>query len=252
MHLFLIRQGDTDAFAHLHPIQKEAREYQAALPPLPAGSYKIYCDLTFAETGLSSTATNTIELPAPPATGNSTTLKADTDDSWTIYPEAAANTADSDRSTYQIPNGPRVTWLAHPPLRAHRDAALRFEIADPADRAVPLQPYMGMISHAAVCSYDGAIFDHLHPGGNFSMGSYQFFQEKLAWNNPGQSDPNCGLTVSPANEKDRQNIIGDHGPARPIISLPYEFPAPGKYHVWVQFKTEGQIYTAVFEAEVAG
>ena len=35
-----------------------------------------------------------------------------------------------------------------------------------------------------------------------------------------------------------------------IISLPYEFPTSGNYRVWVQFKTGGQIMTAIFDASV--
>ena len=34
------------------------------------------------------------------------------------------------------------------------------------------------------------------------------------------------------------------------ISLPYEFPTPGDYRVWVQIKTDGQIMTAIFDTTV--
>ena len=35
------------------------------------------------------------------------------------------------------------------------------------------------------------------------------------------------------------------------ISLPYEFPAAGDYRIWVQFKINGRVLTAVFDATVA-
>jgi hypothetical protein len=35
-----------------------------------------------------------------------------------------------------------------------------------------------------------------------------------------------------------------------FISLPYEFPTPGDYRVWVQIKTDGQVKTAVFDTTV--
>jgi len=35
------------------------------------------------------------------------------------------------------------------------------------------------------------------------------------------------------------------------IFLPYEFPADGDYRIWVQFKIDGQVMTAVFDATVA-
>ena len=31
-----------------------------------------------------------------------------------------------------------------------------------------------------------------------------------------------------------------------LVSLPYEFPTPGDYRIWVQIKTDGKIKTAVF------
>ena len=37
-----------------------------------------------------------------------------------------------------------------------------------------------------------------------------------------------------------------------VISLPYEFPTAGDYRIWVQFKTGGQVLTAVFDTSVAG
>lgn len=34
------------------------------------------------------------------------------------------------------------------------------------------------------------------------------------------------------------------------VYLPYEFPAPGDYRIWVQFKTGGRVVTGVFDAHV--
>src|SRR5947207_5204117 len=39
MHLFLVRDGTPGAFGHLHPTRRSALEFEAALPPLPAGPY---------------------------------------------------------------------------------------------------------------------------------------------------------------------------------------------------------------------
>ncbi|HLX70898.1 MAG TPA: hypothetical protein VKV04_14825, partial [Verrucomicrobiae bacterium] len=64
MHLFLVREGSRDAFAHIHPIKKKEYAFDVALPPLPEGRYDIFCDLTF-EGGMSTTATNSIVLPPP-------------------------------------------------------------------------------------------------------------------------------------------------------------------------------------------
>jgi hypothetical protein len=34
------------------------------------------------------------------------------------------------------------------------------------------------------------------------------------------------------------------------VSIPYEFPVPGDYRVWVQFKSDGKVLTGVFDAKV--
>jgi hypothetical protein len=35
------------------------------------------------------------------------------------------------------------------------------------------------------------------------------------------------------------------------VSLPYQFPAPGRYRVWAQFKIGGKVLTSVFDTTVA-
>ena len=51
--------------------------------------------------------------------------------------------------------------------------------------------------------------------------------------------------------KTPQNQVGTTklDPVRDV-SFPYAFPSPGAYHVWVQLKSGGKIYTGVFEAVV--
>src|SRR5262249_5456986 len=51
MHLFLIREPNLDAFAHLHPTKLNWKTFEVALPDLPGGGYSIYADVTY-ETGL--------------------------------------------------------------------------------------------------------------------------------------------------------------------------------------------------------
>src|SRR5437867_8518579 len=58
MHLFLVHDGEEDAFAHLHPVHRGRAEFEAPLPPLPAGRYHLYADVTH-EDGFSETLTAT-------------------------------------------------------------------------------------------------------------------------------------------------------------------------------------------------
>jgi len=169
MHLFLVREGSRDTFAHVHPVHKKDYTFEAALPPLPEGRYDIFCDVTF-EGGASSTATNSVVLPAIPNSSVSTnTLEQDPDDSWAIG--VAPDTA----GTFRLPDGSKVEWKHDGPLRVNRDASLHFSVTDASGTPVDLEPYMGMLSHAAVLRDDNTVFSHLHPSGNYSMAAQMFF-----------------------------------------------------------------------------
>lgn len=149
MHLFLVREPGLDAFAHLHPVPRGSQErFEAALPPLPAGRYRVYGDVVH-ESGFPQTLTDVVDIPAIPA-GPAT----DPDDSWHLEGDGG------------------LTWLKTP-LVAGREVDLRFEAK------VPLEPYMGMMGHAVITRPDGEVFVHLHPVGSFSMASQQAFERRM-------------------------------------------------------------------------
>jgi hypothetical protein len=254
MHLFLVREGSRDAFAHLHPIKKKDYTFDVALPPLPEGRYDIFCDLTF-EGGMSSTATNSVELAPVAAQSESPTqaVERDPDDSWAAITAKAVPAVDVSNPIFHLPDGEQVEWKCQKPLRAKRDASLRFSVTDAAGNPVELEPYMGMLCHAAVLRSDGSVFAHLHPSGNFSMAAQMFFADKMT-----NSDAQMG---GMGNMGDMANMPGmDHsmqqmhptqsGGAATEVYLVYEFPVPGDYRVWAQFKTGGRVVTAVFDAHV--
>jgi hypothetical protein len=246
MHLFLVRENSRDAFAHLHPIRKEGYTFEVAIPPLPEGRYAIYCDLTF-EGGTSSTATNSIELPPVP-NGSETTaaaLEHDPDDSWAAFAADTLPTSTNPAQVYHMPDGAQVTWKSQKPVRVKQDASLKFEVTDSAGEPAALEPYMGMLCHAAVLRSDGSIFAHLHPSGNFSMAAQSFFETKLANETKSES------SVPPSDGPQDHAMHHHHsGSVISSVYLPYEFPEPGNYRIWVQFKTNGRIVTAVFDATV--
>jgi hypothetical protein len=254
LHLFLVGLPNHQAFGHIHPVRKGNTTFEVALPPLPEGDYELFCDLTL-ESGLSSTATNSIHLsPAPNSTATTAInyLEPDPDDSWAVDSAVAVRENSSSDTVCRLPDGTQVIWKAHPPLQARQDAGLQFEVRNPSGQPASLEPYMGMMSHAAVLRSDGRVFAHLHPSGNYSMAAQMFFDAKLAketgvtandGNMPGMSGMDhsmMGHTMSP-------HAVGGE-PS--IISLPYEFPTPGDYRVWVQIKTDGRIMTAIFDTTI--
>ncbi|HET9225714.1 MAG TPA: hypothetical protein VFR31_03545 [Thermoanaerobaculia bacterium] len=149
MHLFLVREPGLDAFAHLHPVPRGSQErFEVALPPLPAGRYRVYGDVVH-ESGFPQTLTDVVDLPAVPP-GPAT----DPDDSWHLEGDGG------------------LTWVKTP-LVAGKEVDLRFEAG------IPLEPYMGMTGHAVITRPDGEVFVHLHPVGSFSMASQQAFERRM-------------------------------------------------------------------------
>ena len=78
------------------------------------------------------------------------------------------------------------------------------------------------------------------------MAAQMFFDAKLA-KETGAAGSDGGMSgMDPSMMMGHP--IPPAGRSSSIISLPYEFPTPGNYRVWVQFKTSGQIMTAIFDA----
>jgi len=252
LHVFLVREPGRDAFAHVHPVRTGGKTFELALPPLPEGDYKIFCDLTFEESGMSSTATNSVHIPAVPAGApGEGPLARDPDDSWASLAAAAAPARTSSNVVFRLPGGQQMVWNSARSIRVKQDAALQFELRDAAGQPLPLEPYMGMLSHVAVLRSDGAIFAHLHPSGNFSMAAQQMFEQKLQREAGGAGDPDAAMPAGMDHSKMSHAMHQGHGNASPKrVSLPYEFPAPGEYRLWVQFKSQGEVLTGVFDALV--
>ena len=213
MHLFLVRQPGLDAFAHLHPVRADSLTFTTPLPPLPPGEYRVYGDVLH-ESGFQTTLTDTVRIPA-----RAGAPALDPDDSWLV---GAAD---------PLADGATIALLpAAAPLRAGQETTLRFRVTDRSGAPVALEPYMGMIAHAAVTRDDGSVFVHLHPGGTVSATA----QARLA---------RGALPHSPAHAARPTAETG-------LVEIPYEFPSPGSYRLWVQVKHAGRVLTAAFDLEV--
>ena len=252
MHMFIIREPHLDNFAHVHPVSVDSDTFDVVIPPLQAGQYRVYADVTH-ESGFAQTLSNIVEIPQTSAVPKSSTpssklegqsLTSDPDDSWTITPPLNAIQTDANcaETIFTFTDGTTMTWTwtwtseqENTRLSVGRDVSLRFVVRSPDGTPVSLEPYMGMFGHAAVRRDDGAVFVHLHPTGTISMAAQQFFLDRE--NGASETDQHAGMLHA---------VTQDDG----VVSFPYAFPEPGQYRIWVQVKRDGKVLTGVFDTQV--
>lgn len=250
MHLFLIREDTLDAFAHLHPVRRDAQSFEGVLPPLPAGRYELYAELTH-ESGASETLVGKVVVPAPvgvvlpsgevpesgvwclsPTTpvGNAPRPSAlDFDDSW--HASRMSQVEASGASESPLMGGGRMIFQTKGALVADRETSLRFTALGANGEAATLEPYMGMLGHAVLRRSDGGVFTHLHPVGTISMAAAELLAKR-----DGSTEPMPAPSLVDARE----------------VVFPYAFPRAGRYRMWVQVRTKGaaSVLTGVFDVDV--
>jgi hypothetical protein len=237
MHVFAVREPALDAFAHLHPVKLDSRTFEAVLPPLPAGKYRLYADVTH-ESGLAQTLTATVELPGAPVetVGSGAGTSSDPDDSWFVgQPKGVGSVI------RELEGGYTMVWQNAGPLREKSELTLRFAVRGPDSQPAALEPYMGMFAHAALRRDDGAVFTHLHPVGTISMASQQVLEMRADGNAP---------KVFTVEAMEKYCRVPPKEQGREALSFPYLFPKSGRYRLWVQVKPEGKVLTGVFDLDV--
>jgi hypothetical protein len=250
MHLFVVRVGDHDVFEHLHPDEIDSLHFRTPIPPLTKGKYRIFGDIVLAN-GLSQTVTTVIDWPLngvrafDHSTFDSASLALydglhrDNDDAeWPL----CCNNGVATHDTARLANDLELVRIdAAQPLAALTPIDLRFEVRDAKGNVPPLEPYMGMAAHAAVLSADESVFIHLHPMGTVSTSAQQAFAAR-----------DRGDTVVGG----RPRAVAGEIMSMPTsfdghLDFPYEFPKPGRYRIWVQFRSVGtQVLTGAFDLDV--
>ena len=252
MHMFLVRAADLAAFAHVHPVPDARESFTVPLPPLPAGEYRIYADIVI-ENGFAPTLVNTVRVP-PPGSASTGTPQArgdsraadggpppavavpDPDDSWaSLRPHGATPSG-----SYALPTERTVRWERSGPLGVDVETTLRFSVTEPDGTPSALEPYMGMLSHAAVLRDDGSVFVHLHPAGSINLTAQRRFAE-MEGAGPGGGMVPGGVHGGQADAAFR--------PAN-IVTFPFVFPEAGPYRIVVQVKIGTVVETAAFDVEV--
>jgi hypothetical protein len=248
VHVFVVSAGigetgagGLEAFAHLHPVLVDSSDFDATLPPLPAGRYRVYSDIT-RESGFAETLTDTLTLAESTAQWHPT----DPDDAWIRTGNGDRRMGNGDTAT--LGDGARLIWNRGPaPLVAGQDAALTFTVVARDGRPTTLEPYMGMPAHLMLSRDDGTVFVHLHPHGTISWAAQQTFLLRgpadTAWGAVGRRLTQAGSGMRSMAATPPATQGGE-------VAFPYAFPRAGHYRLWVQVKRGGRILTGVFDTEV--
>ena len=250
MHMFVIGAPGMEAFAHLHPVPVDRAAFRARWPDLPSGEYRIYGDIVH-ESGFAQTLVDTVWVDAAARgdAGSGPAPEPDADDSrWRGTPSVVSGPGASSN----LSDGSVMEWLAAPELRVDEEVVLSFAVRDPAGDPAVLEPYMGMMGHAALTRDDGSVFVHLHPAGTISMGSLAALAPR----------------TRPATESGAAEVAESVGGVRDVpadphgrpddsagvaeVGFPFAFPQPGVYTIWVQVKRAGNVLTGAFRARVGG
>ena len=252
MHLFMVRDGAPghpasgararDGFAHLHPVRVDQATFDAPLPVLPGGRYRVYADVVH-ESGLARTLVAAVDLRGTTFPPNFFTPPGGIDagdDAWMAGGASPARYPDDVGGHYVL------AMESAARLPAARDTVLRFTVRDSAGRVASVQPYLGMAAHAMIERADGGVFVHLHPSGTVSMAA----QDRLVRRERGDTvlhgaDQPAEAHVMPA------MTHGAPGRYPGALEFPFAFPTPGAYRVWVQVRVAGHVRTAAFDVTAA-
>ena len=235
MHLFLISYPGMEAFAHLHPAESDSLVFTGQVPWLAPGRYRLFGDVT-TEAGMSVTVSTMLDLPDTIGT----IAPSDSDDSWT---HATSVPVAAPGAVAQLGGGYTMQWRGDSAIRAGTPVDLKFMVRDATGAVASLAPYMGMAAHAVVMRDDGSVFVHLHPMGTISAAAQQVFVLRDRGDTTSKGRLTRAALDSAPGMAMSMRMRGE-------LSIPYEFPKPGRYRVWVQVEPPGRILTGVFDVDV--
>lgn len=235
MHMFLV-SGDGRAFAHLHPHPLDSSTvpaFETRVPPLPAGSYRIFADVVH-ETGFERTLVGNLTVEQSRAL----LPPYDADDAWF--------TGDASRDGIaRLADGSSMRLTVSPPgvIVAGEETTLHVDVSDARGRAVTVEPYLGMVAHAVVLRTDGDVYVHLHPMGTVSTAARDAFLARDRGDTTSEGRPRV---IAASMSVCHMNCDSASG-----TDFPYAFPRAGSYRLFVQVKRAGRILTGAYALTVA-
>lgn len=234
-HMFIARTTAPIVFAHLHPLMPDGATLRTPLPPLPAGTYRVFNDIVH-ESGFQRTLVDSFTLNAPLDSSGLTALSPD--DAWS---GSVATRVDRDMNLSYHGDSLFIGWKGNIHPVANETGVLHFVLYTKHAELVTLEPYMGMLAHAVVMRDDGKVFVHLHPNGTPAMATQMVFNLR----DRGDTTANGRLKLDDAG-------MSHLAPTRAHeVDFPYAFPSAGHYYVWVQVRVAGAVHTSGFDVTVA-
>ncbi len=184
MHMFVLRIPAMDAFAHLHPERMDTVTFRTVLPPLPGGRYLAFSDIVYSS-GYAETIKDTFNIAGDL---KDSLHHSDPDDAYAFaLPDNKEDHFLAGGHTTIISGRPgepaRLADGTTMALEGKADEAfeagtlydLHFAVYGADRQPAPLEPYLGMMAHAAILKDDGSTYVHIHPVGTYSMAA----QERL-------------------------------------------------------------------------
>ena len=159
-HIYIFDKEKSKYMAHIHPMLVDDYEFESCLPPMVAGEYLVYADITH-EDGYSHSISSTFYIDSPINNKSYNSGLCDKDNSY-------ASLREDDKSFTINWDNKKDTYNTSDEIN------FQFKILN-GNELVELDSYVSMGSHAVILDLEKEFYMHLHPLGSISMSAQKKF-----------------------------------------------------------------------------